>query len=206
MKLYFHPMSGASRRVLSFISVHQLEMTPQLIKLEHGEHKQPAYLTLNPTGRVPTLEDGELVLWESGAILRHLAAKHHPQSLGQDEAQRALVDQWMLWSLIHLGGALSALNAATGLKLMRGQSIDAAEAASALETVNAQLSLMGDALDKHVYLCADEPTVADFSAAGNLEATMFLAKLQLEDARVARWLERMRALPHWPAMPTPPTA
>lgn len=205
MKLYFHPMSGCSRRVLTFINVYQIEVTPQHIKLEQGEHKQPAYLQLNPTGRVPTLEDGALVLWESGAILRYLAAKHHPQSLGEDEAQRALVDQWMLWSLIHLGGALSALNAATGLKLMRGQQIDPAEAAAALEMVNAQLSLMGDALDKHTYLCADEPTVADFSAAGNIESTMFMAKLELEDARVTRWLERMRALPHWPAMPTPPT-
>ena len=108
--------------------------------------------------------------------------------------------------MIHLGGALGALNAATGLRLMRGQQIDPGQAAAALETVNAQLSLMGDALDKHAYLCAEEPTLADFSAAGNIESTMFLAKLELEDARVKRWLERMRALPHWPAMPTPPTA
>ena len=96
MKLHFHPMSGCSRRVLAFINVHQIEVTSQHIKLEQGEHKQPAYLQLNPAGRVPTLEDGSLVRWGSGAILRYLAAKHHPQSLGEDEAQRAIVDQWML--------------------------------------------------------------------------------------------------------------
>lgn len=206
MKLYFHPMSGCSRRVFTFIKAHQLEVDLQPIKLEHGEHKQPDYLKLNPTGRVPTLEDGELVLWESGAILRYLATKHHPRSLGEGDVQRALVDQWMLWSLIHLGGALSALNAATGLKLMRGQPIDADEAAQALATVNAQLAIMGTALEQHLYLCGDEPTLADFSAAGNLESSMLLAKLQLEDARVARWLERLQALPHWPALPTPPKA
>jgi glutathione S-transferase len=59
----------------------------------------PEYRQLNPNGLVPTLRDGDLVLWESHAILRYLAATYGAGSLWPVEAQqRALVDQWTDWT------------------------------------------------------------------------------------------------------------
>lgn len=57
------------------------------------------YLKMNPNGLVPTIRDGELVLWESNAIVRYLCARYGAGSLypGAPE-QRALADQWMDWS------------------------------------------------------------------------------------------------------------
>ena len=63
----------------------------------------PAYRALNPNGKVPTIEDGELVLWESNAIVRYLAARHGPGTLWPEPlAARADADRWMDWALVEL--------------------------------------------------------------------------------------------------------
>jgi glutathione S-transferase len=65
-----------------------------------GGLDDPAYRALNPNGRVPTLQDGELVLWESQAIVRYLAARHGAGSLwDEDPGRRALSDCWMDWTM-----------------------------------------------------------------------------------------------------------
>src|SRR5262245_31400544 len=54
---------------------------------------------LNPHGRVPVIEDGDLAVWESHAILRYLAARYDRNGLwSADPAERAPVDGWMDWS------------------------------------------------------------------------------------------------------------
>lgn len=59
----------------------------------------PEFRMMNPHGKVPVLKDGELVIWESHAILRYLAAKHGAGSFWiEDPAGRSRVDQWIEWS------------------------------------------------------------------------------------------------------------
>ncbi|MEO1193766.1 MAG: glutathione S-transferase family protein [Pseudomonadota bacterium] len=57
------------------------------------------YLALNPNGKVPTLVDGETVIWESNTILRYLANTHGGKLYPADPLQRAKIDQWMDWQL-----------------------------------------------------------------------------------------------------------
>lgn len=59
----------------------------------------PEYLDLNPNGLVPTLRDGDLVIWESHAILRYLSAEYGSGLLFPMEARdRAAADQWTDWT------------------------------------------------------------------------------------------------------------
>ena len=59
----------------------------------------PTYGAKNPNRLVPVVEDGDLVLWESNAIVRYLAAKHGAGRLWpEDPGQRALSDRWMDWT------------------------------------------------------------------------------------------------------------
>jgi glutathione S-transferase len=59
----------------------------------------PAFLAMNPHGRVPVIEDGDATVWESHAILRYLAARHGAgQFWSDDPVARARVDGWMDWS------------------------------------------------------------------------------------------------------------
>lgn len=59
----------------------------------------PAYLAMNPNGLVPTLRDGDLVVWESHAVVRYLAAAYGSGRLFPlDPKERAVVDQWTDWT------------------------------------------------------------------------------------------------------------
>lgn len=67
---------------------------------QFGVVDTPAYRKLNPNGLVPTIEDGDFVLWESNAILRYLAAKHGEGKLWpQDLRARADANRWMDWHM-----------------------------------------------------------------------------------------------------------
>jgi glutathione S-transferase len=59
----------------------------------------PAFLAMNPHGRIPVIRDGDVIVWESHAVLRYLAARHGADRFWSDDpALRAAVDEWMDWS------------------------------------------------------------------------------------------------------------
>lgn len=63
----------------------------------NNEHKSPAYLKLNPNGLIPVLVDGDLVLYETAAILMHLADCHPGFAPAPGTPQRAHYYKWMVW-------------------------------------------------------------------------------------------------------------
>ena len=63
------------------------------------------YAALNPNRLVPTIEDDGLVLWESNAIVRHLARKRQSALTPRDAKQEAIADQWMDWAATTLSPA-----------------------------------------------------------------------------------------------------
>jgi glutathione S-transferase len=70
---------------------------------DFGGLEDPEYRAMNPHGKVPTLKDGDTVVWESEAILRYLAARYGaPQFWSDDPAARAAVDQWLAWTAASL--------------------------------------------------------------------------------------------------------
>ena len=66
-----------------------------------GRNTEPDYLAMNPNGRVPTLVDGDFVLWESNSIMRYFALVHGQGSPIYPDAPkaRAAVDRWLDWTL-----------------------------------------------------------------------------------------------------------
>jgi glutathione S-transferase len=76
--------------------------------LQFGVVNEPSYRKMNPNGRVPTIEDDGLVLWESNAIVRSLAAKHGAGTLcPNDPKQRADADRWMDWATSTVAPAIT---------------------------------------------------------------------------------------------------
>jgi glutathione S-transferase len=66
-----------------------------------GRNRDPDYLAMNPNGRVPTLVDGDFVLWESNSIMRYLVSAYGADSplYPQAPRRRAGVDRWLDWTL-----------------------------------------------------------------------------------------------------------
>ena len=75
--------------------------------LAYGINDTPGYLDMNPNGLVPTLQDGDLTLWESNAIVRYVAARYSHGGLWPDDpAERARADMWMDWQQTSLWPAM----------------------------------------------------------------------------------------------------
>jgi glutathione S-transferase len=68
------------------------------VDIDKGEHRTEAYLRIQPHGRVPALRHGELVMYESAAILLYLADRHPEAGLAPDlkSPERGLFNQWLM--------------------------------------------------------------------------------------------------------------
>ncbi|MCA6121654.1 glutathione S-transferase [Bradyrhizobium sp. WSM 1704] len=69
--------------------------------MQFGKNDQPEYLAMNPNGRIPTLVEGDYVLWESNSVMRYLCMAHGQNSpiYPQAPKARAAVDRWLDWTL-----------------------------------------------------------------------------------------------------------
>jgi glutathione S-transferase len=159
------------------------------------EHKAPAFLTLNPRGEVPVLEDEGVVLWDSSACLAYIARKHGADRwLPTDASTLAQVQQWL---------ALSASEIQFGLQYGRRGVVmgrwTAGDASVCQTLANIALATMEARLKSNDWLAAAHPTVADVACFPYTE-TAQEGNTSLEPYPAVRaWLDRCRALPGWPA-------
>jgi len=97
IKVLGYPLSTATRLVLCCLEEKQVDYELVVVDAAAGAHKQPQYLALNPFGLVPTIQDGDLTLFESRAIVKYLAKKYKGQGtelFGNSLSEEALVEQW----------------------------------------------------------------------------------------------------------------
>lgn len=114
MKLYTVVGSPNSRKVEAVINHLGLEVERRYLDFFTGDLRQPAYLSLNPNGMVPTLVDGDFALWETTAIMQYLADK--AAAAGGSDAlfprepkKRADVVRWQAWDLAHYNRAFGVI-------------------------------------------------------------------------------------------------
>lgn len=96
--LHYHP-SNASFAPHAVLRELGVPFRLQWVDRAQGAHKSAAYLALNPNGQIPVLEDGDLVLYETAAILLHLADTHPAAGLlpPLGSAARAQAYKWLVW-------------------------------------------------------------------------------------------------------------
>ena len=132
--------------------------------LEFGVIDTPEYRALNPNALVPTLVDGESVLWESNTIVRYLAATDDAQALlPSGAAARADVERWMDWQLGTLWATLRV--AFLGLTRVPEAQRDYEAIRRSYREATRLLSIADAVLAKHDYLAQNRFTVADIGVA-----------------------------------------
>jgi len=101
LKIWGRPNSVNVQKVLWCL--RELDLAYERIDagMQFGRNDEPDYLAMNPNGRVPTLVDGDYVLWESNSIMRYLCLAYGKGTPIYPEAprQRAAVDRWLDWTL-----------------------------------------------------------------------------------------------------------
>jgi glutathione S-transferase len=101
MKLYGFPPSPNSWQVRALAAHLGVPLEFEFVDITKGESHTPAYLALNPTGRTPTLVDGDFKLWESHAIMQYIASKTASSLWPDDVRARADITRWQSWTLAH---------------------------------------------------------------------------------------------------------
>lgn len=126
-----------------------------------GHLDEPAYLAMNPNGKVPTLQDGNFVLWESNAILRYLAMQYGPSSVlyPNEPKVRASIERWLDWSI----GTLAPAERPLFLALVRTppEQRDAAKIATDLAHTAALWTLLDQHLQGRFFLENERFSLAD---------------------------------------------
>lgn len=201
MHLYFHPRSANSRRVL-MTAIHlgvPLDRVP--VAMESGGHRSPAFLQLNPNGKVPLLDDDGFLLWESHAIMAYLAERAPGQTLYPAEPRaRADVNRWLFWCAYHFTPAVGRISRERVSKhLLGGGTPDMA----AIAEGEASLREAARVLDAHLagreWVAGKGLTLADFAIAAPLMHTERAALPVLDFAHLQAWFVRMQALDAWQA-------
>jgi glutathione S-transferase len=110
IKLYTFHLSTNGRKVHMALEEAKAAYEIVAVNLMKGEQKNPDYLKLNPNGKVPTLVDDGVVMWESIAILLYLAEKFPAANLlPAAAADRARAFQWLVWQPTTFGAPASTL-------------------------------------------------------------------------------------------------
>lgn len=192
MKLYQFPLSPNSQKVVAL--AHEVGVPLAIVNLDlfKGAAKSPEMLAKNPNGRVPILEDGDFVLWESNAILGYVASKAGRTDLAPTTPrERAEVDRWLAWSIAHFGPAVRKVAFERIVKRLAGLGApDEAAVKAGAEEFAAFASVLDRSLAGKDHLC-ERLTIADFGCApyAALCETAGLALAPYPNAR--RWLGRM---------------
>jgi glutathione S-transferase len=199
MKLYAFPPSPNTWKVRAVAAHLGLPLELVLVNLGKGEQRAPAYLALNPTGRTPTLVDGDFVLWESTAIMQYLAGRE-PNLLWPDDARaRADIMRWQSWHLQHWGPEACGplLLERVVKRIFNMGAADAAVVAKATDAFHREAAVLDAHLSKQRHLVGDDPTLADFSVAAPL-AYAAEAELPISSyPRLREWSGRILGLPAW---------
>ena len=185
LKLYGNAMSRAFRPLwmLEELGVPYEQIT---VNFATGETRKPEYLAINPNGHVPTLVDGDTIIWESMAINFYLAKKYdeglQPKSLA-DEG-RAIM--WSFWAMTEVEAHV--LKVLMNRVILAKEQRNSAEADEAEKKLAAPLAVLDGALQGKRYLLGDNFTVADLNVASVLSwaraSKMDLAKYP----NLGRWL------------------
>ncbi|HEV3184805.1 MAG TPA: glutathione S-transferase family protein [Xanthobacteraceae bacterium] len=212
IEIYAFPPSPRGFKPMVVANHLGLDWTLHFVDLRKGEQKSPQYAALNPNMRMPTLKDGDYVLWESNAILQYLAGLR-PESglLPRDERGRLDVTRWQFWDLAHWDATLAIFAfeyVAKPLVLGRND-VDAAAIARGTELFNRNAKVLNDQLRGRKFVTGDNLTLADFA----LGAPMNIAEMAhypLEPyGEIKRWYASLCALPAWQktlAQAAPPAA
>jgi glutathione S-transferase len=199
MKLYGFPASPNTWKVRALASYLKTSLELELVDLSKGAQRSPAYLAINPTGRTPTLVDGDFTLWESNAIMQYIADKTANTLWPKDARSRVDIARWQFWQLAHWSAEACAplIFQRMVKKFMNLGPPDETALAKGIECFNKEAAMLHAHLAKQKYLVGNALTVADFAVA----APLFYAKQSEMPigpyGNLRGWFERVAALPCW---------
>lgn len=183
--------SGNVQKVIFMLE----ELGLQYVREDYGRQfnntNTDAYRKLNPNMKVPTLIDGDLVVWESNTILRYFANTHKPAMIGGTPAEKTHVERWMDWLLASLNTPYVAV--------FKDAKKPAAERSADFVTQSADLVAQMKILDGHLagksWIALNRLTIADIALAPIVKRCLEFPIEKPPFAELSRWQKAIDARP-----------
>jgi glutathione S-transferase len=195
IRLYNYELSGSCYKVRLLLSFLKVQWQPVEVDFIDKAHTSTAFLSLNPFGELPVLEDGDLRLRDAQAILVYLASNYDASGAWypSDAGTRGLIHQWLSCA----GNELMSISGARLVKALH-YSMDIIRLQNSARRA---LRIMDEHLAGRAYFVTDHPTIADLAcfpySALAPEAGIDLAPYP----HLVNWIVRIRELPLFLPMP-----
>ena len=216
LKLWGRPTSGRTQKVLWTLAEIGLpfefvmasgEMGPagHVAKgnRPYGVVDTPEYRALNPNGRIPTIDDGGFVLWESNSIVRYLAMQYAPDLLyGNDVKTFASASRWLDWENNELLPPQHDL--VMHLIRLPEDQRDAKKLETARQTFVKKLAIMEHELARNAYICGERFTYGDIALGLRMHRWRLFGLAGPPMPNIDRWYNAIVARPAfsvWTAQP-----
>jgi glutathione S-transferase len=201
MKVYGHPMSTCTRKVLTTLAEKGADCEFVMVDLGKNEHKAPEHVARQPFGQIPVLDDGDFRMFESRAIARYLdetlpGAKLTPS----DPKGRAQMEQWISVETSNFTPhAMKIIWEGLFKKFLMGQDGDQDVIAAGRAAVSKTLDIVEQHLGKNPYFAGSEFSIADIGYMPYVEYLFAAGAGDLITSRpnVASWWNRVSSRPSW---------
>ena len=194
MKVY-HASHARSCRVRWLLEELGLDYEVVTMQFKPESLQSPEYLAKNPAGRIPTLEDGDTVIFESGAILQYLLEKY---GKGRFEPKVGSPERpaYLQWFHFGEGTALPPISDFVQHAMMRPEDKRiAAMVPDAAERIQKTLAVLDGALKDKQYIAGNEFTAADIMVAYAVHLTSLTGQLGDAHPNVKAYFARVGARP-----------
>ncbi|XP_047316229.1 glutathione S-transferase F9-like [Impatiens glandulifera] len=199
----YGPAYASPKRVLVCLVEKEIEYETVPINLFKGENKTPDFLRLQPFGSLPVIQDGDLTLFESRAIMRYYSEKYKSQGtnlLGNTIEERGFVEQWLDVEANSFNPPIYILTVQIMFNPFMGLAVDDNLIKENEEKLGKVLDIYDEKLGKSKYLAGDFFSLADLS---HLPFTQYLVgpigkEYMIRDRKnVSAWWDDISNRPSW---------
>ncbi|MYM66592.1 glutathione S-transferase [Pseudoduganella sp. FT55W] len=196
MKLYGVPLSGHTHRAQLFLNLLNLPYEYVSVNLASGEHKKEPFLSMNAFGEIPVLQDGDVTLADSNAILVYLASKYDDSGrwLPRDPVAAAHVQRWLSIAAgkVAFGPATARLVTVFGMPR---------DHEAAKDIAVRLFDVMERELQGRRWLVGEHPSIADIAGFSYIAHAPEGGVSLKPYPNIRAWLDNVRALPGFVPMP-----
>jgi len=191
LKLLGRITSGNVQKVAWLLEELGVAYTREDFGRQFGNTETDEYRALNPNAKVPTLVDGDTVIWESNTILRYLASQQASPLYPSDLAARSQVERWMDWQL----NALNPFYMAVFKETRKPEAERSASLAEDAKGMSEQLALLEGQLAGQDYLAGGDLTLADICLGPIVNRCLSFPVERPAFPKLEAWRDRIAARP-----------
>ena len=194
IKLHCFGESGNAYKVALTLALTETPWEPVFVDFFNGGSRTPEFRALNVMGEVPVLEDGDVILTQSGVMQDYISSKTGKLG-GQSAAERREVLRWMFFDNHKLSGVAGMLRFQMNFLPEDKRNPDVMDFIAM--RLRAAFKVLDSQLDGRDWVAADHVTIADIACAGYLYYPEPFTFDRADYPNINRWLDQLAALPGW---------